>query len=113
MKVVYISGKYRSQDGINGIYENIQAARAESIKWWKDGYAVICPHMNTAFMDGAADDSVWLKGDLEFVRRSDIIVMLNDWEDSEGARAEHEEAIDCGLEIIYQKERDAMISETG
>ena len=101
MKIAYISGAYRSKDGINGVYENIQRARTEALKWWRDGYAVICPHMNTAFMDGAAHDSVWLAGDLEMLRRCDIIVMLPGWEDSEGASAELDVAVECGLEIHY------------
>ena len=57
--------------------------------------------MNTAFMDGAAHDSVWLDGDLEMLRRCDIVVMLPNWEQSEGATAEHAEAKRCGLEINY------------
>ena len=102
MKVVYISGSYRSKS-VNGIYENIQKARGEAIKYWRTGkYAVICPHMNTAFMDGARKDHIWLDGDLELLRHSDIIVMLKGWEKSEGAIMEHAEAQKLGLEIIYQ-----------
>jgi len=103
MKVVYISGSYRSKT-INGVYENIQAARKEALKWWKEGYAVICPHMNTALMDGACDDSVWLKGDLELLRRSDMVVMLEGWEESEGAKAEYREAIKLNIFAIAQGE---------
>ena len=57
--------------------------------------------MNTAFMDGSCEDDTWLLGDLELIRRSDIVVMLEGWEKSEGARAEHEEANSQGLKIIY------------
>jgi len=101
MKVVYIAGPYRSKDGPNGIYENIQRARTEAIKWWRQGYAVICPHMNTALMDGACADEVWLDGDLELIRRCDIVVMLPRWKESEGATAEHNEARLHAKEIIY------------
>ncbi len=101
MKVVYISGAYRN-GSINGIFDNIYRARREALKWWRKGYAVICPHMNSAFMDGACDDSIWLQGDLELLRRSDIIVMLEGWEKSKGARREFEEALLLQKEIIYQ-----------
>jgi len=100
MKIVYISGPYRS-GSINGIHDNIEAARAEALRWWKRGHAVICPHCNTAYMDGAADDSVWLAGDIEILKRCDIIVMMKTWRRSEGAILELAEAKKAGLEIIY------------
>lgn len=102
MKVCYISGPYRNHS-VNGIYANIQLARSEALKWWQKGYAVICPHMNTAFMDGECPDTVWLAGDLELVRRSDIIVMLPGYEESQGALSELEMAQKHHLEIIYNK----------
>ncbi len=102
-KVCFISGPYRSKLGPSGIHDNIEKARAAAIEMWKRGYAVICPHMNSAMMDGACDDPVWLEGDLEFVRRSDVIYMISGWEDSEGAVAELLEAKMNDLEIIYQE----------
>jgi len=101
MKLAYISGAYRSKDGINGVFENIIRARTVALQYWQKGIPAFCPHMNTAFMDGAAHDSVWLDGDLEMLRRCDIVVMLPNWEQSEGATAEHAEAKRCGLEINY------------
>ena len=107
MKVAYISGAYRSylpngKVNPSGIYDNIQEARKVAIKYWKLGYAVICPHTNTAMMDGACDDQIWIKGDIELLRRSNIVVMLPNFEQSEGARRELVEACLCDLEIIYE-----------
>ena len=101
IKVCYISGAYRS-NSINGIYENIYKARKLALEYWEKGYAVLCPHMNTAFMDGACHDDTWIQGDLEFVRRSDIMVMMGNWQNSEGAKREHDEAVTHGLQIIYE-----------
>ena len=103
MEVVYISGAYRS-DTKNGVYENIQKARKVALKYWKLGYAVICPHMNTAFMDGACSDDTWLNGDLELLRRSDIVVMMPGWQDSAGAKEEHSLVMGLDKMIIYEKE---------
>ncbi len=99
MKVAYVSGPYRSQDGPNGILANIVAARAVAIELWRMGYAVICPHTNTALMDGAADDSVWLAGDLEILKRCDLIVMVPGWEESKGAISEYKYAVE-NLDVV-------------
>lgn len=87
MKVAYVAGPYRA-DTIYGVAQNIQKARDVALRLWKLGYAAICPHSNTAFFDGACDDSVWLSGDLEILRRCDFVVVLDGWEKSEGATKE-------------------------
>lgn len=101
MKIAYISGPYRSGT-VNGIYENIQKARAIALKYWRLGYAVICPHINTAFMDGENDSDMFLAGDIEILKRCDIIVMMPGWGKSEGAIEEYKEAVNCDLEIIEE-----------
>jgi hypothetical protein len=92
MNVAYVAGPYRSNDGPYGITQNILRARDAAVVLWQQGYAVICPHLNTAMMDGAAPDSVWLKGDLEIMRRCDLVVLVEGWEQSTGTLAEIEEA---------------------
>ncbi len=102
MKLLYTAGRYRAPT-INGIHDNIQAARRVALKYWKLGYAVICPHANTAFMDGACEDQVWLDGDLEMIRRCDVVVMIPGWKESRGAVVEHELAVSLGKEVIYEQ----------
>ncbi len=102
MRKAYIAGSYRSATE-NGIYENIQKARKVAIKYWKLGYAVFCLHLNSAFMGGICDDSVWLKGDLEYLKDTDIIVMMKGWENSEGSITERLEAMKLGKKIIYER----------
>lgn len=104
MKVAYIAGPFRSKTHW-GVVQNVRQAEFVALKYWRLGYAVICPHTNTANFDGAVskeiERSVWLDGDLEFLRRSDVLVAMNTWEVSEGARAEVSLAQELGLEIIY------------
>jgi hypothetical protein len=100
-KVAYIAGPYRSSTPL-GILRNVHRAGDVALKYWRLGFAVICPHKNTALFDGQADDSIWLQGDLELIRRSDVIVMMDTWRDSSGATAEHELAMSLGKEIIYE-----------
>ena len=100
MKVAYISGPYRACH-IYDIVLNIRAAEKTALIYWRMGYAVICPHKNTSMLDGFVDDSVWLDGDLELLRRSDVVVMLPDWRRSRGAIAEHDLAKSLDKEIHY------------
>jgi hypothetical protein len=100
MKVAYIAGPYRAGHG-RTILENCRAAEQIAIKFWRLGYAVICPHKNTEFFDGLAPDSIWLDGDLEILKRCDTIVIMSSWKDSSGATNELNLAQQLGKEIIY------------
>lgn len=102
MKVAYIAGPYRANPKLGRtVLMNIRSAELVAIRYWQKGFAVICPHLNTAFFDGMAPDSVWLDGDLEFVRRSDVVVMMKGWEHSSGATKELELARSLGKEVIF------------
>jgi len=98
MKVAYVCSPYRSET-IHGVVENIRKAEKVALKYWKLGYAVICPHKNTALLDGAMPDDRFLAGGLELLRRSDVVI-INGW--TAGCRAEIELAVELGMEIIYE-----------
>lgn len=100
MKLIYVAGKYRGKT-INETYENIQVARQASTELWQKGYAVLCPHTNTSFMDGLVPDDTFLQGTMEILRRCDAIYLLPNWKQSEGARAEFALADELGLEVIF------------
>jgi hypothetical protein len=87
MKVVYVSGAYRAPTP-RGIVENIRKAEALAIEVWQSGAACICPHLNTALLDGTCPDDVWLKGDLAIIRKCDAMIMMDGWIGSIGAQAE-------------------------
>ena len=99
MKVVYVAGRFRAPDHWQ-IAEHIRAAERVALSAWRAGFAVICPHANTAHFQGAAADSVWLEGDLELLRRCDAVLLVPDWELSVGARAEVEFAVDHGIPVF-------------
>lgn len=101
MKIAYIAGPYRAKT-IRGMVENIRRAETVALSYWKKGYAVICPHLNSALLDGALPDSTWLKGDLEILRRCDVLVAMKKWRTSVGAKAEVKFAKERGMKIIYE-----------
>lgn len=102
MKVAYIAGPYRNGTTMK-VLENIHKASEVALKYWKKGYAVICPHRNTALFDGECADLIWLQGDLELLSRSDLVVMIPGWEHSQGSIQEHARAVFLEKEIIYEE----------
>lgn len=105
MKVIYVAGKY-SANSWSGIEDNIRKAEAASIKLFKLGWAVITPHKNTAHYEIYEDDDLtyetWIKADLEMLRRSDAVFMLDGWNNSKGAMLERAEAEKRGMKIYFQ-----------
>ena len=102
MKVVYISGRYRGESE-GEVFDNIIHARSAALELWGQGFAVICPHTNSMFMGSQMFDNAFLDGDLEIVKRCDIIYMLRGWEQSVGAKRELGVAVEMGLEIRYEE----------
>ena len=102
MKIIYIAGPYRAETKAE-IGRNIKKARDVAIKLWQEGWAVICPHMNTAHFE-AEDDSIWINGGLEILVRCDAIYMLAGWEYSPGAITEWFTAQGFELDIYYEDE---------
>jgi Domain of unknown function (DUF4406) len=99
MKVVYIAGPYRAS-GEYQTLQNIRRAEELALRVWRSGAACICPHKNTAFFGGAADDSVWLAGDLEILLRCDAVLCTDNWGASRGATGEVQLARSRGIPVF-------------
>lgn len=98
MKVAYVSGPYRAKTEWE-VRQNIEHAAEIAADLWKMGYAVICPHTNSAFMGGVVPDETFLQGDLAILERCDVLVLMPNWEKSEGAKVEKEFAEACGIPV--------------
>lgn len=96
LPVVYIAGPYRATTPRRTL-ANIWKAQEAALTVWRMGAVAICPHSNCYLFDGECDNSVWLAGDLELLRRSDAVYLVEGWRESEGAKAEHLLAIELGL----------------
>ena len=100
MKLAFICGPYRGASD-NEVYGNIQRAREVAVAVWKMGYAVFCPHLNSAFMSGVVDEEAFLEGAKVMLQKCDLVVLTPEWEGSQGAKNEIREAINNGL-LVYQ-----------
>lgn len=108
MRLAYVAGPYRAASE-SAVVRNIRNAEEVAVELWKAGFAVICPHMNTALMGGICPDDVWLKGDLVMLERCDLVVLVPGWQASSGTRSEVDRAHTCGLPIYeWPLSRDAL-----
>lgn len=101
MRVVYLAGPFRALTPW-GVEQNVRRAETIALSVWRLGAACLCPHTNTRFFDGSADDAVWLAGDLEMLSRCDAVLLTIDWRNSKGATAEREFALARGLPVFEQ-----------
>lgn len=93
--VIYVAGPYRANStcmpGHQDMWRvqcNIMRAMEVSLQLWQRGYVPICPHAMNMFYTGAAPDALWLDGDLELIRRSDAVLLVDGWGSSTGTLAE-------------------------
>jgi hypothetical protein len=103
MKRAYVAGPYRGPTW-NDVERNIHEAREIAVALWQMGFSALCPHLNTAHFDGLAPDEVWLEGDLEWLRVSDLVVMHPRWRQSDGATRERQEANSLLIPVYYWPE---------
>lgn len=102
--VAYTAGRYRAATE-DGLYQNIQLARRCAVDCWTAGLIPLAPQLNSAFMGGIASDRTFLDGTMELLRRCDLVVMLPNWRESQGAIAERQEALRLGIPV-YDWETD-------
>ena len=100
MKVIYIAGKYTD----NCAYKvdlNIDMAKRYAIKVWQMGAVALCPHTNSAHMEGATSDQGFINGTKELMRRCDAIFVCPNWETSSGTKGEIAEATLLEMPVFY------------
>jgi len=86
----YVIGAFRAETPYQ-ISINIEKARDVALLLWKKGYSVFCPHMNTNNFQGEMPDEVWLEGDIEWLKCTDIAVQTRkNLGESKGSKKEIE-----------------------
>ena len=84
MKIIYIIGPFRAENAWL-VEQNIRRAEEAALKLWQKGFTVICPHANTRFFDGFLPSDVFLKGDLEILKRCNAALCISGWMHSVGS----------------------------
>lgn len=104
MRVVYLAGPFRGETAWD-VECNIRKAETLALEVWRLGHAAVCPHTSTRFFDGAVPDDVFLRGDLEILRRCDAVLLVEGWEHSKGATVEAREALTRGIPVFTTFDR--------
>jgi hypothetical protein len=99
MKLVYIAGAYRAST-INEVRANIRRAEEVATQVWQEGFPALCPHLNSAFFDGIADDQVFLDGTMEMLSRCDALILVTGWGKSLGTRKEIQYALQNNIKVF-------------
>jgi hypothetical protein len=108
MPVIYIAGPY-SASTKEQKEKNIAVARDAAIRLWSNGFAAICPHLNTShFEDHCIDEEVFLEGDKRILARCDGVFLLPGWEGSAGATSEKRFAKHLGIPVFDNNDVQSM-----
>ncbi|MFQ5339922.1 MAG: DUF4406 domain-containing protein [Anaerolineae bacterium] len=91
MKIIYIAGPYSAPNSW-AREQNIRVAEKAGLQVLHLGAMPLVPHTMTRFYFGAVPETTVIEGDLELLRRSDAVLFVGDWENSEGSMEELEEA---------------------
>ncbi len=108
--VVYIAGPYRDSRGPYFVGKNIENARQTAADLANLEISFICPHMNSAHMDGLATDTYWLAAGIHLLRRCDAVVICDGWRKSQGTRNEIKTAESLDIPLFYWPQaRDELV----
>lgn len=100
MKLIYVAGPYSANSHFH-VKKHIDAAEDVAVELWRSGFSVICPHKNTAFLDGGVSSEMIISGDLEQIKRCDAVVFICGYATSKGTLRELKFALDNNIPIFY------------
>ncbi len=98
--IIYVAGPMRGYPNNN--FKAFDKAKEKLMHF----YEVITP-ADSARQHPDAKEHEWIRRDIEMVLKCDAIYMLNGWERSMGARAEHAIAVWTQKQIHYQPHDEA------
>lgn len=102
MLLVYVAAPFSARTR-EGVERNIRAAEELGIEVAKLGAFPVVPHSNTSHpeYEQAQPYQFWIDGTLELLKRCDAILMSEDYERSNGARGELQQARVWGKVVFF------------
>jgi len=100
MELLYIAAPYRAKTTIQ-ISNNIHEASLMAQYYWLQGFAVICPHLNTAHFDGLVDDKIFLTGTKLMLAKCSHIALHPRWTFSAGCLNEYHYAMENNITLHF------------
>lgn len=99
--LIYVSGPYTAPSS-EELAQNIQRAKLTGLKVRAVGFVPIVPHLAILHDDPRVFTYDKAMNEcLEILVRCDAILMMEGWQESRGARIEHDAAITEGIPVCY------------
>jgi nucleoside 2-deoxyribosyltransferase len=112
--IIYLAGSIRPH-GNQTLEGNVATAKQLALDLWKKGYTVFCPHANSDLPISLADKEVeaqrWLNGDLEILSKCDALVVMSEWNLSQGTIGEMVHAKKLGIPIYFYPDLPELLEE--
>jgi len=104
MKKVYVAGSY-SANNVLAVLRNIGIGEDVCAELFLRGYAPFCPWHDKDFIIKRPYSKftvdMFYNYSLEWLKVSDVVLVLGGWENSEGTKKEIEVAEEIGIPIYY------------
>lgn len=107
-KLIFIAGPYRAPTNWQ-MSKNVQNAREYGALVAQAGSYPVIPIVNTAFMDGMIENDPWISGIMRLLQRSDGVLFIPGWQESEGAKIEYRECLDSDIPLYLAPELPASV----
>lgn len=107
-KVVYIAGKFSGANDWE-VEQNIRRAEEMSMRIAERAHSLflpvmpLAPHKMGRFFNGTLSARYWYEGTMEYMRRSDSVLFLEDFGNSSGSRDEETVAMEVELPCFYEE----------
>lgn len=97
---VYVAGPY-SSDNVIGVQQNIRRGIERAALLFEFGYTIYCPWLDFQLgLFGNYPVELYQRNSMEWLRRSDCVLLVEGWENSKGTKAESDEAKRLGKPVF-------------
>lgn len=112
MKTIFVIGPYNA-DSYEQKLHNINIAATAAKYLWSSGWAVICPHLNSAlFEHSIASEDAFYEGYQSILRACSAGFVLPNWDSSKGSLGEISIAARFGIPLYFSSKYEPIALTT-